>query len=53
MGGRLREGKKDHKGQKYRLYGNMPYRFNLNTYLLLWPLMASGDSLPQLEGDCA
>lgn len=37
-------GRKENR-QKYRLYENMPYRFNLNTHLLPWPLMASGDLL--------
>lgn len=36
-------GRKGENGQKYRLYENVPYRFNLNTHLLPWPLMASGD----------
>lgn len=36
-------GRKGENRQKYRLYENMPYRFNLNTHLLPWPLMASGD----------
>lgn len=37
------EGRKGENRQKYRLYENVPYRFNLNTHLLPWPLMASGD----------
>lgn len=36
-------GRKGENTQKYRLYENMPCRFNLNTHLLPWPLMAFGD----------
>lgn len=34
-------GRKGEKRQKYRLYENMPYRFNLNIHLLPWPLIGT------------
>lgn len=46
-------GRRGENRQRYNLYENRPYRFNLNTHRLPWPLMASGDLLWQLKGGCA